>query len=135
MKYVPFFWFITRALSANACERLVALRSAMKLRQSRPIHTYGGRGATKPGLVMSDHGVIHTSVYTPNLMPGENITKYSIQVRPTASEELALSSRVNYGKAYVVSHEVRVLDIGMVVKNHRYLVGTYFDNAMADAVR
>ena len=95
-----------------------------------PVQTYKGRGATKPGLVMHDHGVIHTTISAPNLMPGENLTKYSIRVEPSGSEALEPQSRVNYGKAYAVEHNVKVLDIGMVVEGHRYLIESYFDSAM-----
>jgi hypothetical protein len=79
---------------------------------------------------MSDHGVIHTSVSAPNLLPGENLTKYSIQVQTTEGELLEPESRVNYGKAYAVEHTVKVLDIGMVLEGHRYLIQQYFDSAM-----
>lgn len=79
---------------------------------------------------MQDHGVIHTSLEAPTLIPGEHLTKYSIRVEPTGSEVLEPQSRVNYGKAYAVEHNVKVLDVGMVVEGHRYLIAAYFDNAM-----
>lgn len=79
---------------------------------------------------MHDHGVIHTTVHPPNLIPGENLTKYSIRVEPTANETLEPQSRVNYGKAYAVEHNVKVLDIGMVLEGHRYLIEQYFESAM-----
>ncbi|KAH6865203.1 hypothetical protein BKA58DRAFT_240862 [Alternaria rosae] len=97
---------------------------------SHPIQTYRGRGAAKLGVRMCDHGVIHTSVDPPNLLPGEELTKYSIQVRPTEGEKLESASRVNYGKAYAVEHNVKVLDVGLVIEPHRYLVKQYFDAAM-----
>ncbi|KAH8634480.1 hypothetical protein IG631_09880 [Alternaria alternata] len=95
-----------------------------------PVQTYRGRGAARPGLIMSDHGVIHTSATAPNLLPGEALTKYSIQVQSTEGELLEPESRVNYGKAYAVEHNVKVLDIGMVLEGHRYLIKQYFDAAM-----
>jgi len=79
---------------------------------------------------MSDHGVIHTTASAPNLLPGEVLTKFSIQVQTTEGEFLEPESRVNYGKAYAVEHTVKVLDIGMVLENHRYLIQQYFDSAM-----
>jgi hypothetical protein len=79
---------------------------------------------------MADHGVIHTSPRAPLLIRGEFLTKYSIRVEPTADEILEEASRVNYGKAYAVEHNVKVLDIGMVVDGHRYLLKAYFDSAM-----
>jgi hypothetical protein len=79
---------------------------------------------------MQDHGVIHTTPQAPRLMPGEQLTKFSIQVDPTADEVLEPASRVNYGKAYAVEHNVKVLDIGLVVPNHRYLIERYYESAM-----
>ncbi|KAF1848721.1 uncharacterized protein K460DRAFT_276589 [Cucurbitaria berberidis CBS 394.84] len=110
--------------------RFVVVRNKGTFSQCIPIQTYKGRGATKPGLVMNDHGVIHTSKDPPGLISGENLTKYSIRVESTAGETLDVESRVNYGKAYAVEHNVKVLDIGMVMEGHRYLISTYFDRAM-----
>jgi hypothetical protein len=97
---------------------------------SSPIQTYKGQGATKRGLVMSDHGVIHTTLAAPSLLPGEQLTKFSIRVQPANGEYLEPASRVNYGKAYAVEHNVKVLDVGMVLEDHRYLIKEYFDSAM-----
>lgn len=99
-------------------------------RLDRPIQTYKGRGTTKPRLNADDHGVIHTTPEAPRLLPTEQLTKYSIRVEPTKNEKLEPESRVNYGKAYAVEHNVKVLDIGMVVHNHRYLIEEYFKAAM-----
>lgn len=79
---------------------------------------------------MEDHGIIHTTPTPPDQLPNEALTKYSIRVQPTKTEVLHPASRVNYGKAYAVEHNVKVLDIGMVVQNHRYLLSAYFDEAM-----
>jgi hypothetical protein len=79
---------------------------------------------------MADHGIIHTTPEPPNQLPGEQLTKYSIRVVPTGQESLAPASRVNYGKPYVVEHNVKVLDIGLVVESHRYMIQTYFDDAL-----
>jgi len=97
---------------------------------SSPVQTYNGRGTTKPGVIMSDHGIIHTTKQAPDQLPGESLTKNSIRVEPTATESLEPASRVNYGKPYVVEHNVKVLDIGMVVPGHRYLIESYFESAM-----
>ena len=79
---------------------------------------------------MSDHGIIHTTITAPNLLYGEAITKSSIRVQSTEGEYLEPESRVNYGKAYAVEHNVKVLDVGMVIQDHRYLIKMYFDAAM-----
>jgi len=114
------------------CEirRFVVVRNRGTFSQCIPIQTYRGQGATKPGLIVHDHGVIYTSENPPPLFQGENITKYSIRVEPSASETLEPASRVNYGKPYAVEHNVKVLDVGMVVNDHRYLIPAYFDSAM-----
>lgn len=79
---------------------------------------------------MADHGIIHTTSSAPSQLSGENLTKYSIRVDSTAGEALHEASRVNYGKAYAVEHNVKVLDIGVVTEQHRYLIAAYFDAAM-----
>lgn len=79
---------------------------------------------------MDDHGVIHTTASAPDLLPGEKLTKYSVQVQPYKDERLEPESRVNYGKAYAVEHNVKVLEVGMVLEGHRYLIQQYFDSAM-----
>lgn len=66
----------------------------------------------------------------PNLIPGEKLTKFSIRVDPALGEVLEPASRVNYGKAYAVEHNVKVLEIGLVVHNHRYLIEQYYNSAM-----
>ncbi|KAI4674400.1 uncharacterized protein J4E88_008134 [Alternaria novae-zelandiae] len=110
--------------------RFVVVRNKGEFSQCIPIQTYRGRGAAKPGVRMGDHGIIHTTVAAPNQLPGEALTKYSIQVQSTEGEYLELESRVNYGKAYAVEHNVKVLDVGMVIQDHRYLIKEYFDAAM-----
>ena len=79
---------------------------------------------------MNDHGVIHTTPSAPDLLQGETLTKFSIQVHPTNGEYLEPTSRVNYGKAYAVENNVKVLDVGMVFEAHRYLIEQYFDSAV-----
>lgn len=79
---------------------------------------------------MQDHGIIHTSATPPDQLVGEALTKYSIRVHASKDEMLHPASRVNYGKAYAVEHDVKVREIGMVEAQHRYLLSTYFDAAM-----
>lgn len=81
-------------------------------------------------MIQKDHGLIHTTQHAPHQLAGEALTKYSIRVERTGPEKLLAASRVNYGKAYAVEHNVKLLDIGMVTENHRYLLAAYFDAAM-----
>ncbi|OAG16551.1 hypothetical protein CC77DRAFT_382152 [Alternaria alternata] len=110
--------------------RFVVVRNKGDFSQCIPIQTYKGQGATKQGLIVDDHGVIHTTASAPDLLPGEKLTKYSVQVQPYKDERLEPESRVNYGKAYAVEHNVKVLEVGMVLEGHRYLIQQYFDSAM-----
>ncbi|KAF1832445.1 hypothetical protein BDW02DRAFT_649110 [Decorospora gaudefroyi] len=114
------------------CEirRFVVVRNRGTFSQCIPIQTYRGQGATKRGLIIADHGIIHTSEQAPGLLPGEYITKSSIRVEATGNETLHPASRINYGKPYAVEHNVKVLDIGMVTEGHRYLIPAYFQMAM-----
>jgi hypothetical protein len=96
------------------------------------VQTYRGCDATKPELLQQDHGVIHTSDIPPNLKPGENPAKEPIHVVAVGSEILAATSRVDYGKHYEVSHTVRILNVGMVVEDHKHLIETYFQEATHD---
>lgn len=79
---------------------------------------------------MSDHGIIFTTPQAPDQLVGENLTKYAIRVEPAGSDTLEPASRVNYGKPYVVEHNVKVFDIGMVIETHRYLIESYFESAL-----
>jgi hypothetical protein len=79
---------------------------------------------------MKDHGIIHTTLTPPVPLVGEHLTKYSLRVEANYGEELDPHSRINYGKAYAVEHNVKVLDIGMVTEGHRYMIKNYFDEAM-----
>ncbi|KAF2134751.1 hypothetical protein P153DRAFT_8938 [Dothidotthia symphoricarpi CBS 119687] len=110
--------------------RFVVVRNKGTFSQCIPIQTYRGSGATKPGLVMKDHGIIYTSSTAPSTIPGESLNKYPIRVTPTDGRTLDPASRVNYGKAYAVEHNVKVLDVGMVDETHRYMIEVYFESAM-----
>jgi len=79
---------------------------------------------------MKDHGIIHTTPQSPNPLQGEHLTKFSIRVEPIHGEVLEPESRVNYGKAYAVEHNVKLLEIGMVTTNHQYMIEEYYDAAM-----
>ncbi|KAH7409824.1 hypothetical protein DE146DRAFT_643101 [Phaeosphaeria sp. MPI-PUGE-AT-0046c] len=114
----------------SVIRRFVVVRNKGTFSQCIPIQTYSNLGAAKAGLIMVDHGIIHTSPNPPNQLPGEALVKYSIRVQPTNDENLHPASRVNYGRPYAVEHNVKVLDVGMVVEQHRYLLSAYFYAAM-----
>jgi hypothetical protein len=99
-----------------------------------PIQTYRGQGARKRGIIVSDHAIIytgHSDDDAPPLLDGEAITKQALRVTPSGTEVLEPASRVNFGKVYTVEHNVKVLDIGVVDRNHHFLLIHYFNSALA----
>jgi hypothetical protein len=91
-----------------------------------PIQTYQGRESTNHSLIVEDHGIIYTSKSAPDLSAGESTShKIAIQVQPTGGELLQPEARINYAKKFAVEHHVQVVDIGMVVEEHKHLLHTY----------
>lgn len=113
--------------------RFIVVNNKGTFSQCIPIQTYRKQGATKPGLLVEDHGVVYTGAeYTtpPSLLYGEGITKQPIRVEPKGNEWLHRESRINFGKPYAVEHNVKVLEIGNVASEHMHLLETYFEAAM-----
>jgi hypothetical protein len=52
--------------------------------------------------------------------------KYNIEVIPEDGEELSPTSRVNYAQTYTVQHNVKVRELGKVVKDHMSYVKQYW---------
>lgn len=83
---------------------------------SRPIATYGGQGAAKPGIDVKKHAIIYMQGARPHRQPGEpQMVKEPIEVEPYAADrKLDRMSRVNFGKIYTVEHNVKVLPVGRI---------------------
>jgi hypothetical protein len=86
-----------------------------------PITTYGGKGVTKPGVLKSQHSVIHTGSRAPPLLKGEAPASgrqgmlLPIRVVPTRpGDRMENRSRLDYGKIYTVEYNVRIYDFGLV---------------------
>jgi hypothetical protein len=73
---------------------------------------------------------VHATLQAQGLLPGEYLTKCSIQVLLTGTEELEAASRANYGKPYAMEHNVKVLGIGMIVPDYRYLIENHLNCVM-----
>ncbi|KAF2731133.1 hypothetical protein EJ04DRAFT_584161, partial [Polyplosphaeria fusca] len=111
----------------------VVIQNKGTFSQCVPVHTYRSRGATKPGLVVQDHGMIYTAERgddAPALEHGEAITKQPIRVNCTHVETLLPTSRINYSRAYAVEHNCKVLEIGTVAPEHIHLLQIYFEESM-----
>ncbi|KAF2106876.1 hypothetical protein BDV96DRAFT_606914 [Lophiotrema nucula] len=114
--------------------RFLVISNRKTFSQCVPIQTYRQQGAKKPGLIVHDHGIIHTSETPPPPLEGDDLTKQPIRVQPSSgyqpTPQLDPASRVNYGKSYAVEHNVKVRDIGMVVERQLHLIISYFRDAM-----
>lgn len=113
--------------------RFVVINNKGTFSQCIPIQSYRGKGATKQGLQVQDHGVIYTGdedTEPPTVLAGEEITKEPIRVLSRNGEALIPSSRINYGKPYAVEHNVKVLEIGKIIPEHMHLLEAYFASAM-----
>lgn len=58
------------------------------------------------------------------------MTKMALRVKPSGSEYLHATSRVNYSQPYAIEHNVKLAEIGVVVAEHVQLLLHYFVTAM-----
>jgi hypothetical protein len=98
-----------------------------------PIHTYSGQGVTKRGLSRQDierHAVIHMDGTSSSPRADEQgIVKQAITVSPASPEQqLRPMSRLNFGKPYTVEHNIKAMDVGMVVQRSLPYLESYFKN-------
>jgi hypothetical protein len=94
-----------------------------------PIHTYGGRGAAKPNIVVENHAVIYTGDSPPALLPKEPATillqKTPIRVEPEG-HFLHRASRINFAKVHTL-----VMSVGKISEGSRHLLVRYFNIEVA----
>ena len=87
-----------------------------------PISTYGNIGVSKAGFTASDiqaHAIIHPKGQPPAPLPREpGMRKRPIAFKPASSEmSLDKSSRINFSKVHTIEHNVKAMDIGMIVSD------------------
>jgi len=93
------------------------------------ISTNNNRGTAKPLLDHREHSIIYTSRDPPSKLPEEkNFTKDPIHVIPFDGHLLEATSRVNFAKAFPVEHNVKVLEVGTVSKEHLRKFLGYWEN-------
>lgn len=105
----------------------------------RPIQTYNGQGAAKPGLIKNQHAIIFTGSRAPEPKhdegpdpsnPLEQGMRPSIRVKQKVyKEKLDKMSRLNYRKIYTVEHNVKVRDFGEVHKDYEERLVSNFYSA------
>ncbi|KAF2823146.1 kinase-like protein [Ophiobolus disseminans] len=114
----------------NEIRRFVVLENKGLHSQCIPIEPYRHRRSSSKkanaSYVAANFGIIHTAPEAPKPFEEENIAKRPIQVIASGEQGLSPESRLNYGKQKSVEHNVKVIDIGMVIKRHMHLVLEYF---------
>ncbi|OAL00920.1 hypothetical protein IQ06DRAFT_134959 [Phaeosphaeriaceae sp. SRC1lsM3a] len=60
----------------------------------------------------------------------KEVRKFVVIANKGVYSKCIKEARLNYSKHMSVEHDVKVVDIGMVVEKHRYMLGLYFEAAM-----
>jgi hypothetical protein len=58
------------------------------------------------------------------------MTKKPIRVNPVTAQRLDPLSRINFAKVYTVEHNVRVMPVGQVAEESKYLLVAYWIHEM-----
>ncbi|KAH7112799.1 hypothetical protein B0J11DRAFT_541935 [Dendryphion nanum] len=95
-----------------------------------PIYTYSGRGTTKRGCNAKEHAPAYLRGQSVQYFEGEaeaGMDKKPIEIVP-ASADIMMNgaSRIRFGKTYPVEWNVKVKDIGQVLKKHMRLLYKYW---------
>tara|TARA_R110002003_G_scaffold6_9_gene337 strand:+ start:1632 stop:3824 length:2193 start_codon:yes stop_codon:yes gene_type:complete len=100
--------------------RFVVVRRRPEFSYACPIFTYSNRGTTKKGVRPDEHGIAYSDGRQPECVKGETgIKKQSIAVVMALGEpSLHVASRIYYGIHHPIQYNVKVKDIGQVVKHH-----------------
>jgi hypothetical protein len=102
--------------------RFVVIREGSNYCHALPINTYGGRGVSRPGVVKSEHVIIHSSPSAPRPQQAELPGQGEAGMQPVpirvdldvSSTALNPMSRVNLGGVTMVQHNIRVQSFGKV---------------------
>jgi hypothetical protein len=96
---------------------------------SSEIQTYGGRGTLRHGCNPIEHAIVYMKGDQPSLLQDEKeMTKQAIEVIPASRDigSLARASRIRFGKAQPIQHNVKAKDIGHVSEEHIPLLVSYW---------
>ena len=102
--------------------RFIVIREGSSYCSCLPIMTYGKRGVGKPGVVKSEHSIVHTSKVPPDPLPEEAPRRDEAGMRPQAvrvdaddpKQKLDEVSRLDYGKIHTIQHNIKVKSFGKV---------------------
>ena len=81
-----------------------------------PITTYNGRATTKSRVDQRAHSIVYMGKTPPQKLAGEkNMRKEPLRIVPTDKDDrLDPKSRIDFGRAYLIEHNVKVKDIGRI---------------------
>ncbi|CZR67034.1 uncharacterized protein PAC_16933 [Phialocephala subalpina] len=88
--------------------------------QCLPITTYEGKGITRRGIRLQEHGLIYSGDEVPS-RPQGLLPPVKVKLSRNG-ERLSSSSYINYGRAYCVDTNVKVKDIGELYLGSRKLL-------------
>ncbi|KAF2107783.1 hypothetical protein BDV96DRAFT_588747 [Lophiotrema nucula] len=125
--------FSVESFGGNAyseIRRFIVVRNKETFSQCLPIQTYRRQGACKPGLVSQDHAIIYTSS-SPNVpFPDEETTRRALRVDPIPGQSLEAQSCIRFGKPWIIEHDLKLQEIGLIAQEHLHLLGEYYREAM-----
>jgi hypothetical protein len=109
----------------SKARRFVVIREGQHYCHALPISTYGGRGVAKSRVVKSEHAIIHTGQDAPAPHHTEIPKSGEAPMRPipirvdwdNRSERLDPMSRINFGGAHLIQHNIKTKSLGNVHKN------------------
>jgi len=106
--------------------RFVVVRQGNRCCQCLPVTTYAGKGPTKKGINLNEHGLIYSGDKRPASVEG--ISKLPLKVKLSkGAEQLVNSSLVNYARVYTVETNVKVKDVGDLDSDSRKLLRRYYN--------
>lgn len=104
-------------------------RFELRLIPSSEIQTYGGRATLRHGCNPNEHAIVYMKGDQPTLLQDEKgLVKQSIEIIPASPQigSLALSSRVRFGKALPIHHNVKAKELGRIKEEHVPLLISYW---------
>jgi hypothetical protein len=104
-------------------------RFELRLIPSSEIQTYGGRATLRHGCDPAEHAVVYMKGDQPTLLQDEKgLTKQAIEIIPVCPQigSLALASRIRFGKAVPIHHNVKAKELGRVKDEQIPLLVSYW---------
>lgn len=99
----------------------------------RPISSFSGLGANKPGVYAEDLTIIYIRGEKVEAFPGERergMYKEPIEVVPFQGQKLNKGSRIDFGTVHTVRHDLSVMEVGMVSTDSMAILKQYWVEAL-----